>query len=148
MKIGEFPGRRGRGRGCWLYRPRRKGGEGIPVAVGMLRGLRVDARCLATFPQHPSWTTAAIDDFHDHCCRRCCASAIIQDRYLIPTSRSLDSWSPSTCVCVFFFKAESCNLIIYRSKSKSVQSKSRNCQSSKYKTKTKSLNFDKLFFLS
>lgn len=70
-----------------------KGDDG--AMVGMLRGLRVDARCLATFPQHPSWTTAAatatapihtaaIDDFHDHCCRRCCASAIIQDRYLAP----------------------------------------------------------------
>lgn len=34
MKIGEFPGRRGRGRGRWLYRPRRKGGEGRDAGGG------------------------------------------------------------------------------------------------------------------
>lgn len=94
MEIGEFPGRRGRESSC-IDRDERAAKGDAGAMVGMLRGLRVDARCLATFPQHPSWTTAAatatapihaaaIDDFHDHCCRRCCASAIIQDRYLAP----------------------------------------------------------------
>jgi len=103
-----------------------------PRRWGMLRGLRVDARCLATHPQHPSWTTAtavAIDDFHDHCC--CCTRPpLFRIDNHAPTSRSLDSsWFPSNvcvyvsvyvcvCVCVacayvYFFPGEFWNLPIW-----------------------------------
>lgn len=65
MEIGEFPGRREQ---CIDRDERAAKGDADDGGMdrgdgdgsvgddpgGMLRGLRVDARCLATFPQHPS----------------------------------------------------------------------------------------------
>lgn len=59
MEIGEFPGRRRRERLSVVSTETKGRWREVQAMVGMLRGLRVDARCLATFPQHPSWTTAA-----------------------------------------------------------------------------------------
>lgn len=125
MEIGEFPGRRGDENGCRLYRPRRKGGEGrCRAMVGMLRGLRVDARCLATFPQHPSWTTAATATatapIHRRHRRlpRSLLSSLLRVRHYSGSishpemSRFLDSsWFPCVrvcgCICLLLFPGES-----------------------------------------
>jgi len=90
-----------KGNGHRLYRPRRRAAKGDAGSSGdaarfkggrTLPGNSPAASLLDQRlpyppppPPPPPPLSAAIDDFYDHCCRcRCCASAIIQDRYLIP----------------------------------------------------------------